>query len=655
MMKKHLFVVPALLCILVLILLSTPVFAADNTACGTILWYDENANETCVSWMAEDGILVIEKGDSSQVDGASFCEADVAKTLTDAVIAEDVPFIGSDAFAGCNTLESLTIPASVIRIAPRAFAGCENLKIFNPDAHHVYYTEPDTSAPDKNFLFAYASEDAKELIAYPSAEGEIVVPEDIKVIGAYAFSKCQIESVYLPEGVTDIGEGTFYECGLLSRLDLPASIKTIGKNAFPLRADSNALHIFYAGTQEDWDNIQTAPQNDGLLNAVITGANGTHIQAKRPKTVFTIALDANGGICSPSSLETDNQGMLSASALPLPSRTGYSFAGWYTEKEGGERMGGESDTLAFAQDNTFYAHWIKDTGAPEQPDTPDEPNIPDEPDTPDTPDMPSDPDLPTTPSTPDEPSIPKWFNTFRTPNQMEVQENPAVPKHSHIYIPSTPPTKENLAKDHWESVLTTHGFPVFRHLEPNGTPSSGSRYIETSDGAGVRYIFHSDGTVAADPNADLANACIQISLEGDVLAYGHLYYLNPDRDENDPRTCFVMTNYLRVRDNCAGQTYYDQNGIAFVGWIKSPGGGLRYQARIPQPGKVNDLYLIVWRVQTLPASPHPDDPAHIIPAGRYFFDDAGFLVQKEGWHDGKDGKEYYTNNTGLVMLERALL
>ena len=180
--------------------------------------------------------------------------------------------------------------------------------------------------------------------------------------------------------------------------------------------------------------------------------------------------------------------------------------------------------------------------------------------------------------------------------------------------------------------------------------SKGSCWIEGADGVGRRYLFDNNGVLVTKAG-QAAAGITSISADGDVLMNGNLYYLNPNRNQNDPRTCYVMTNYLRIRPNYAGQTWYDQDGITFVGRMKGANGGLRYQTRIS-----DNYYLIVWRAQTLPASQHPDHPgdaAYNMPAGRYFFDDEGALVLKEGWNDGKDGKEYYTNASGQITQERA--
>lgn len=76
-----------------------------------------------------------------------------------------------------------------------------------------------------------------------------------------------------------------------------------------------------------------------------------------PKGPFTITLDANGGISAMKTVKTGNDGKLNP--LPKdPTRSGYSFDGWYTEKTGGEEV---SKDYVFSADTTIYAHWEKDT------------------------------------------------------------------------------------------------------------------------------------------------------------------------------------------------------------------------------------------------------------------------------------------------------
>lgn len=68
---------------------------------------------------------------------------------------------------------------------------------------------------------------------------------------------------------------------------------------------------------------------------------------------YTVTLNANGGRVEPSSVTTDEDGKLTES-LPVPTRDGYIFDGWYTEAEGGTAI--TADTV-FNGNATIYAHW----------------------------------------------------------------------------------------------------------------------------------------------------------------------------------------------------------------------------------------------------------------------------------------------------------
>ena len=66
---------------------------------------------------------------------------------------------------------------------------------------------------------------------------------------------------------------------------------------------------------------------------------------------FTIIFDSNGSTHSVDSMITTNQRL---SSLPSISRSNYSFDGWYTDKDGGERV---TEDTVFYKNTTVYAHW----------------------------------------------------------------------------------------------------------------------------------------------------------------------------------------------------------------------------------------------------------------------------------------------------------
>lgn len=69
---------------------------------------------------------------------------------------------------------------------------------------------------------------------------------------------------------------------------------------------------------------------------------------------YTVTLDANGGTVGMKS-RTATYGS-EYPALPAPTREGYSFDGWYTQKTGGTKVD-ENTTVTTAANHTLYAHW----------------------------------------------------------------------------------------------------------------------------------------------------------------------------------------------------------------------------------------------------------------------------------------------------------
>lgn len=179
----------------------------------------------------------------------------------------------------------------------------------------------------------------------------------------------------------------------------------------------------------------------------------------------------------------------------------------------------------------------------------------------------------------------------------------------------------------------------WRYYE-NGAPLHSVNCI--ADEGGRRYVFDEKGFLMTG------------DAEGDVLRFGNLYCINPEKDIRNPSTCYAVVDYVRRRE--AGVTYYDSDGITFVGWMNTGNGGRMYQTRIlkENTGAEKDLYIYVWRAQYIPECQDPDYPGeaeHNIPAGRYLFGDDGILIQEAGWHGCKDGKAYLTDAQGRILEE----
>ena len=86
---------------------------------------------------------------------------------------------------------------------------------------------------------------------------------ELKTIGAEAFYKCgKLESITLPQSVTEIGTLAFYDCGSLKSIDVMNNVDSIGASAF---CNTKLGTIRYCGTQAEWDAIDKGDNwNKGL-------------------------------------------------------------------------------------------------------------------------------------------------------------------------------------------------------------------------------------------------------------------------------------------------------------------------------------------------------------------------------------------------------
>jgi len=69
---------------------------------------------------------------------------------------------------------------------------------------------------------------------------------------------------------------------------------------------------------------------------------------------FEVTYNANGGIVSPNKVTVESG---KTTNLPKPTRTGYTFTGWYTAATGGTPVGKDGDSYTVTKKITLYAHW----------------------------------------------------------------------------------------------------------------------------------------------------------------------------------------------------------------------------------------------------------------------------------------------------------
>ncbi|MBR0490871.1 MAG: leucine-rich repeat domain-containing protein [Clostridia bacterium] len=171
------------------------------------------------------------------IDGKSVKIGDFAFTkcssLERAVLPERVSSVGKSSFYGCKNLKYTAGMENVDIIDQMAFAGCEQLKISIPNKIKEIGDFAYAEAGFKNWDIPNVEGDA--LKDYHFNETMVIVPSNCEKIGKYAFRNCKgIKMVHFNEGskLTEIKEGTFENCNLISVLDFPEGMNLIGNKAF---------------------------------------------------------------------------------------------------------------------------------------------------------------------------------------------------------------------------------------------------------------------------------------------------------------------------------------------------------------------------------------------------------------------------------------
>ncbi len=191
--------------------------------------------------------------------------------------------IGMSAFYDCNTLEQVRLPDSLKELGAKAFAMCDrleyivmpsNLEKLGADVFYQsacynssynwsgdafimgsYLLDTKTSISGSYEVFPRVTHIADEAFLDCSNLTEVILPEDLKIIGAAAFKDCdKLQNVVFPTGVTTIGQEAFYGCKALADVQIPDSVTSIGQDAFAGtayydKAESWENDVLYVGSQ----------------------------------------------------------------------------------------------------------------------------------------------------------------------------------------------------------------------------------------------------------------------------------------------------------------------------------------------------------------------------------------------------------------------
>lgn len=196
----------------------------------TLIWVNKNRQGT---YEVPNGTKVIKNN--------AFRNCNQIKEI---VIPKSLVVIENEAFSMCKNLQSINLPDGLKKIGHKAFSDCESIRdIIIPKSvteigDNPFYrinnnikikSENDRFVMIKDCFFVDLMN--HKLIAYNGSSDKIQIPNDINVIGKYAFANnlnlCYIEG----SSILEIMDYAFYKCTYSKRFTLP-NVKKMGNNPF---------------------------------------------------------------------------------------------------------------------------------------------------------------------------------------------------------------------------------------------------------------------------------------------------------------------------------------------------------------------------------------------------------------------------------------
>ena len=235
--------------------------------------------------------------------------------------------IDHDAFANCHAIREFELPREVETIGENAFYDDWCIKKF------TFQEGSRLKSIGGNAFHCNSSLQS------------LTLPSSVTNIGHHAFHQCSsLDEFVIPDGVESIERGVFAECSKLKTVTVPNSVKKIVQKAF-LNC-SSLENVVYKGTADQWDNLINSSNFEQT-------DNGNFKNPTVLKYLCTVTFEMNGHGTAPVA-QTIYTGDKLASVAD-PTAAGYTFGGWYTDKELTKAFDVENATVS--GDTTLYAKW----------------------------------------------------------------------------------------------------------------------------------------------------------------------------------------------------------------------------------------------------------------------------------------------------------
>ena len=238
-----------------------------------IYWSDRFGNECSYLASAEMNLYYDSLEKVLYIYSSSVSKEDIPDDVETVEFGEDVFSIGADLFQNCSSLQNVIMGDNITVIGTGAFAGCSGLNVYITDLSkwcQIQFSQHSSSATygDSNPIRGGSLYLNGELLT------DIVIPDEVARVYAYAFyGYYQMESLYIPGSVKNIGACCFYNCGNLKDVVIENGVTDIRREAF--YGCNSLTSVMIPGSVSDIDN-STFARCYNLTN-VILGEGITYI------------------------------------------------------------------------------------------------------------------------------------------------------------------------------------------------------------------------------------------------------------------------------------------------------------------------------------------------------------------------------------------
>lgn len=214
------------------------------------LWaYEFKSGLLYYNTLAGDSTVEVAFQNSSKINYSDLTAVSIPETVTYNSKTYTVVAIGSKAFAGCPTFDSIpntsysnttlkliNIPKTVKTIDKYAFYNCTALTTINFLGDGLECIGRFAFRGCTALKSFYFPQTLKEIGSYAFSSsalaGDIIIPENVTSIGNNAFVSTQMTTLSIGNSVSTISESAFQSCYSLTSVTLGNSVATIGESAF---------------------------------------------------------------------------------------------------------------------------------------------------------------------------------------------------------------------------------------------------------------------------------------------------------------------------------------------------------------------------------------------------------------------------------------